>query len=89
MVIGGAHPNELYGYCAADAAWPRLEQHHACDFVWQIAWMGNLLSRAWRCVAAEVVGAIIAGVLAVPLYGGHAMWIDKALPWGEFPSCSA
>ena len=29
------------------------------------------------------MGAIVAGILAVPLYGGHAMWMDKAMPWGE------
>lgn len=37
------------------------------------------------CAYAEVVGAIIAGAVAMPLYGGHAMYLDKALPWGELP----
>lgn len=39
-------------------------------------------NKVWVMVLGECVGAIVAGLLAVPLYGGHAMWMDKALPWG-------
>ncbi|KAK9840175.1 hypothetical protein WJX74_004807 [Apatococcus lobatus] len=38
---------------------------------------------AWVYVLAEMLGGIIAGVLACPLYGDHAPWLDKLMPWGH------
>lgn len=42
------------------------------------------IDKAFIYVAGEVVGAIIAGVLACPLYGGHAKWMDKVLGFHAF-----
>ena len=30
-----------------------------------------------------MVGGIVAGFVAVPLYGAHAMWLDKLFPWSH------
>ncbi len=30
-----------------------------------------------------MLGGIIAGVVACPLYGDHAPWFDKLMPWGD------
>ena len=42
------------------------------------AWLLDYL-----CLSAEMLGGIIAGVLACPLYGDHAPWLDKLMPWGH------
>ena len=40
----------------------------------------------FRCechAAAEMTGGALAGVLACPLYGDHAKYLDPLFPWGD------
>ena len=30
-----------------------------------------------------MIGGVAAGIVACPLYGDHAAWIDPMLPWGK------
>ena len=32
---------------------------------------------------ADMAGGIAAGLMACPLYGDHAPWWDKLMPWGD------
>ena len=32
---------------------------------------------------ADMAGGIAAGIIAVPLYGAHAVWLDKLFPWSH------
>ncbi|GAQ80844.1 aquaporin [Klebsormidium nitens] len=34
-------------------------------------------------ILGQFGGAIIAGLFACPLYGGHAKWMDPFMPWGH------
>jgi len=34
-------------------------------------------------VNAEMTGGALAGLLACPLYGDHAEWLDPLFPWGD------
>lgn len=40
-----------------------------------------VLTQGHAC--AELLGGIIAGLVACPLYGDHAPWLDKLMPWGH------
>jgi hypothetical protein len=77
--------------CAA--FWLHDRRHLASHSQWpataHLKQRGPLPSHVPCCIRAEVVGCILAGLLAVPLYGGHAMWMDKAMPWGapSYISC--
>ena len=35
------------------------------------------------CGNAEMTGGALAGVLACPLYGDHAKYLDPLFPWGD------
>ncbi|KAL3137460.1 hypothetical protein ABBQ38_004750 [Trebouxia sp. C0009 RCD-2024] len=38
-------------------------------------------NKVWLYVIAEFVGGVAAGLMAGPLYGTHAPWLAKILPW--------
>lgn len=35
------------------------------------------------CMTTEMTGGALAGLLACPLYGDHAEWMDPLFPWGD------
>ena len=47
-------------------------------------------NKVWVYVLGEVAGCIVAGLLACPLYGGHAKYLDpliRALPFSGSRLC--
>ncbi|KAL0029378.1 hypothetical protein WJX77_003180 [Trebouxia sp. C0004] len=38
---------------------------------------------AWVYMLGEMTGGALAGLLACPLYGDHAEWLDPLFPWGD------
>ena len=38
---------------------------------------------AWVYFLGDFAGGIVAGLVSVPLYGSHAMWLDKLMPWSH------
>ncbi len=79
-----AHTSRYLMMSAASTAC-KMQSSHASAVHGKWRRLSRSVLSGGLCAYAEVVGAIIAGAVAMPLYGGHAMYLDKALPWGELP----
>ena len=44
-------------------------------------------NKVWIYVLGEIAGCVVAGILACPLYGGHAKYLDPLIR-APLPTCS-